>query len=156
MPPEAASAPSRPLLRAGVLLVALMAAAHLSGVSAMAAPFSATCALLALMPKAPFSQPRTIALSHLICIGMGAMLLVLPLPPLVLALIGAWLAIGGMALTRAVHAPAVAHTVILALGKQTLGLYVGASLAVTLAFALVAFVSLRGEKSAAAKTQVAA
>ena len=130
------------LARSGGLLAALIIVAQLTGVSAMAGPFSATCALLAILPKAPFSQPKVIFFSHLICIVAGAALVNLPLPPLVIAFAAAWISIMGMALCRVVHAPAVAHAVILALGKQDVLVYSMVALMTAAAFAVYAQLTL--------------
>lgn len=128
--------------RSGGLLAALVIVAQYTGVSAMAGPFSATCALLAILPKASFSQPKVIFFSHLICIAAGAALVRLPLPPLVIAFAAAWISIMGMALCRVVHAPAVAHAVILALGKQDVILYSAIAMMTATAFAVYALVTL--------------
>jgi CBS-domain-containing membrane protein len=127
-------------LRCGVLLTALIMVTYASGISAMAAPFCATCTLLALMPKAPFSTPKTLFLSHLICIGIGASAVALPLPALATVLLAAWVSIMAMAWFRVVHAPAVAHTAILSLGKQSVESYVLVTIATALGFALFAYV----------------
>lgn len=126
----------------GLLLAALVAAADYTNTSAMIGPFSATCALLALLPKAPFSQPGTVAWSHAICIGTGALMAMLQIPPLIAAFAAAWLSIFLMAGYRVVHAPAVAHAVILALGKQDVPVYLLAAGLCSAGFALFAYVSL--------------
>ncbi|MES2129205.1 MAG: HPP family protein [Pseudomonadota bacterium] len=125
--------------RSGLMLLAVMGAAWWSGATAMAAPFSATCVLLALLPGAPFSAPRTVLLAHVLCLAAGAMGMVLPLPPLAAALVAAWLALLAMARLRAVHAPAVAHAVILSLGAQHGAAYLASALGVAGGFALLAW-----------------
>lgn len=126
---------------AACLLAALVTTAYASGVSTLVAPFSATCALLALLPRAPFSQPRTILLSHIICIGIGAAMVVLPiaLPVLVLVLLATWISIVLMALFRVVHAPAVAHAAILGLGNQNVTEYTFWAMAVAVLFTVYAY-----------------
>ncbi len=130
-------------LRSGVLLTTLIVVAYASGIHAMAAPFCATCTLLALMPKAPFSSPRTLFLSHLLCVGTGALFAALPLPTLLIVLLAAWLSIMAMAFFQAIHAPAVAHTVILALGMQSTYTYAIGALATASGFALFALIISR-------------
>ena len=127
------------LVRSGVLLAALMATVFVSGISAMAGPFCASCALLALMPKAPFSTPKTLLLSHVICVGAGVLLLSLPFPTLAITFVAAWISIMTMTLLRVVHAPAVAHTVILTLGKQDGESYAVAVLLTALGLTLLAY-----------------
>lgn len=131
-----------PIWRSAVLLAALGVVAFVTGTFAMAAPFSATCALLAALPDAPFSKPRSLWISHAVCIGVGVAVSWVPAPALALALVGAWLSIAGTLVLRALHAPAVAHTVILALGTQVVVKYSIVAFVVALAFALVAYVSL--------------
>jgi CBS-domain-containing membrane protein len=141
--PVAAPSLGGPALRLGIMLSLLMLAAWYSGATAMAAPFSATAALLALLPQAPFSSPRAVLGSHVISLGAGlaaaAALLVWHGPVLVLALPAAWAAIMLMAATRTLHAPAAAHAVILALGKQDMLPYAGSALAVAMFFSLQAW-----------------
>jgi CBS-domain-containing membrane protein len=112
---------ARPGLRAALLLAALGAVVQWSGAAKIAAPFSATCVLLSLMPEAPFSRPRALLLSHLICVGSGALFWVVPAPAYAAAFASAWLSIVLMGAARAVHAPAAAHAVILALGGRAMG-----------------------------------
>jgi hypothetical protein len=138
------------LVLSAALLAGLMVAAQLSGVSAMAAPFAATCALLALLPRAPFSQPRVLVLSHLICIGVGAVGALAEAPVLLVVLLMTWLATTAMATSQSLHAPAVAHTVILSLGKQPLERYMLAALATTIGLAAVAYLSARREQATTA------
>jgi CBS-domain-containing membrane protein len=126
-----------------MLLTALIVVAYASGLQAMAAPFCATCALLALMPNAPFSSPRTLWLSHLVCIGSGVLFAALPLPTLLAVLLAAWLSITAMSLLRVVHAPAVAHTVILSLGMQQTFVYAIGAFATALGFALFTLIESR-------------
>lgn len=132
-------------MRSGILLAVLAAIAYSAGISALAAPFSATCALLALMPNAPFSSPRTLIVSHAICIGIGAGFAALPLPIFVIVVSAAWLSIMMMSALRALHAPAVAHTVILALGVQSVASYALWAMAIALCFALYAKILLAGQ-----------
>lgn len=127
--------------RSGLLLAALIAVAAYSDVSAMIGPFSATCALLALLPAAPFSRSGTVAWSHLICIGAGAVMTLAHVPPLPAAFFAAWISIMLMAGYRVVHAPAVAHAVILALGKQDVLVYALVAGISSSGFALFAYVS---------------
>ncbi|MBI3897417.1 MAG: HPP family protein [Gammaproteobacteria bacterium] len=130
-----------PFVRGGMLTAALMTVVYGAGISAMAAPFSATCVLLALMPQAPFSQPRTLLLAHVICIVLGAGFAALPLPAFVAVFGVVWLSIMLMAVCRAVHAPAVAHAVILTLGAQPVATYSRWALILAVAFAMYARVS---------------
>jgi CBS-domain-containing membrane protein len=103
-------------LRAAVTLTMVLIVAYLSGVYQMIAPFSATCALLAALPGAPFSKPKTILLSHLLCLSVGmAMALFSPWPILITVFMATWTAIMLMATFKLMHAPAVAHTSILIL-----------------------------------------
>lgn len=127
--------------RSGLLLAALIAVAAYSDVSAMIGPFSATCALLALLPAAPFSQPGTVAWSHMICIAAGAVMALAQVPPLPAAFFAAWISIMLMAGYRVVHAPAVAHAVILALGKQDVVVYSLVAGISSIGFALFAYIS---------------
>lgn len=126
-------------LKSGLMLLAVMGAAWWSGTTAMAAPFSATCVLLALLPASPFSSPRTVLLAHVLCLAAGALGMALPVAPLAAALVAAWLALMAMSTLRAVHAPAVAHTVILSLGAQHGAIYLASALFVASAFALMAW-----------------
>lgn len=135
---------ARPSLRMGVMLAALIATAHWSGVTAMTAPFSATCALLVLLPKAPFSTPRTVFVSHLLCVGVGVVCLLLPLASPVIVLLAAWVSIMLMASLRVVHAPAVAHAVILSLGKQDADTYALFAIATASGLALYSLAARRG------------
>jgi CBS-domain-containing membrane protein len=143
----ALSLSSNQAIRGATLIAVLMAVAHISGVTAMAAPFSATCALLALLPKAPFSQPRTLLVSHAICLAMGAAGSVVPAPMMLLAFAGTWIAIMAMARARALHAPAVAHTVIISLGTQALPRYLTLACGMTACFALYAYLAARTERA---------
>lgn len=127
------------LLVCAGLLGGVMLMAEVSGVSAMIAPFSATCALLALLPNAPFSQARTLVISHAICIGLGALGSFVAAPVLVVALLVGWMAIIGMVWTHKLHAPAVAHTIILVFGKQPPDRYIIASMATVLVCAAFAW-----------------
>lgn len=133
----------RQLVVAACLLAALVTIAFFSGVPTLAAPFSATCALLALLPKSPFSQPKAILLSHIICVGIGAALVLLPLalPVWGLVLLATFISIALMVLFRAVHAPAVAHAAILSLGNQSVGEYAFWALVVAFSFAFFAYIS---------------
>lgn len=130
-------------LKSGLLLSVLVAASFWSGVMAMAPPFSATCVLLVLLPSAPFSAPRTVLVSHLLCLGAGVFFLLLPLPPILLVLCAAWLALILMAWLRAVHAPALAHTVILGLGQQHVTSYVLWAVLIIISFTLLAYYEVR-------------
>ncbi|MES2047234.1 MAG: HPP family protein [Pseudomonadota bacterium] len=124
--------------KSGMLLSLLMIASFYSGVTAMAAPFSASCVLLVLLPKSPFSTPRTVLLAHLLCLSAGAIFSLLPLPSIVLVISAAWIALLAMAWLRAVHAPALAHTVILCLGKQAMLSYILSAALIVISFALLA------------------
>lgn len=138
----------RPSVRTGFLLSALIIVAYLTGISAMAAPFSATCALLAILPKASFSAPKTLLWSHFICVGIGVVFLSLPLPSLVLVALSAWVSITLMVSLRVVHAPAVAHAVILSLGTQSVQNYAVCAMVTALGFAIFSHVSLMHYKPA--------
>ena len=132
-------------LKSGLLLSILVAASFWSGVAAMAPPFSATCVLLVLLPSAPFSAPRTVLVSHLLCLSTGVLFLLLPklLAPILLVLCAAWVALILMAWLRAVHAPALAHTVILSMGQQQITSYVGWSTSIVISFTLLALYEVR-------------
>lgn len=86
----------------------------------MFAPFSATSALLAMLPDAPFSRPNTLIRSHLVCLALGiaghSLIGVLPSP--ILITLCALIAVTLMGQLGCLHAPAAAHTVILSFGKQ--------------------------------------
>lgn len=131
------------VMRTGASLSILFLIAYGAGVTQMIPPFAATCALLAILPNAPFSKPRTILVSHLLCIGVGAALTLLPIAPLLAAFLGGWLAIMSMTMLRAVHAPAVAHTIILIVAKPPTGTFVVAVLGTALIFAAFSFISAR-------------
>jgi CBS-domain-containing membrane protein len=122
----------------GAILSLLVCAAHVSGIMAMVGPFSATCALLVLTPKAPSSQPRSILWAHVICLGVGAAMSLLHLPVLPAVLLGAWLSILSTGFFRAAHPPAIAHTVILSLGSQNVGKYLTWAIAMVMGFTLYA------------------
>lgn len=126
-------------LKSGLLLSLLMAASFSTGVTAMAAPFSASCVLLVLLPKSPFSAPRTLLISHLACLSAGILFLLVPLPQSLQVAGAAWIALLVMAWLRAVHAPALAHTVILCMGKQTVMSYVFWALMIVLSFTMFAW-----------------
>ena len=130
-------------LKSGLLISLLIAASFWSGVMAMAAPFSATCVLLVLLPSSPFSTPRTVLLSHLLCLSAGALFLFLPLPPILQVIIPAWLALILMAWLSAVHAPALAHTVILGMGQQHTVSYLLWALLIAISFTLLALYEAR-------------
>lgn len=130
-------------LKSGLLLSALMAVSFCSGVMAMAAPFSATCVLLVLLPTAPFSAPRTVLLSHLLCLSVGILFLFLPLPPMLLVIIATWFALVLMAWLGAVHAPALAHTVILGMGQQHLVSYAVWAVLIVISFTLLTLYEAR-------------
>ena len=133
------------------LLTTLVTIAYLSDVETLVAPFSATCVLLVLLPKSPFSQPKTIVLSHIICIGIGTTLVLLPLAfhTLALMLLATWISTVLMATFRVVHAPAVAHAAILSLGQQNLARYVFWAMVTVLIFAAYAYMVSRVDKSTA-------
>lgn len=139
------------MLKSALLLAALMSVSYYSGVSAMAAPFSASCVLLVLLPLSPFSAPRSVLLSHLLCLAAGLLFLTLnlwlPLPPLLLALGATWLGLLMMAWLRAVHAPALAHAVILCLGQQQVGTYLMSALLLASGYALFAWLQVRRNTS---------
>lgn len=141
MTPPAVQSPRTQVVRTAFLLCVLMVAALLSGVSAMAAPFSATCALLGVLPGAPFCQPRALVVSHVVCIGVGVLAALSPNHSVAVAILGAWLAISGMVVTRSLHGPAVAHTVILAFGQQSLVKYPTVALATACAFAAISYLA---------------
>ena len=132
-----------PSLRMGAMLAALIAVAHWSGVTAMTAPFSATCALLVLLPRAPFSTPRTVFVAHLICVGVGVVCVSLPLASPMIVLLAAWVSIMLMAKLRVVHAPAVAHAVILSLGTQDVKTYALCAIATASGLALYSLAAQR-------------
>ena len=131
------------VVRTGASLSILFLIAYGAGVTQMIPPFAATCALLAILPNAPFSKPRTIIVSHLLCIGIGAALMLLPVAPLFAAFLGGWFAIMSMAILRAVHAPAVAHTIILIVAKPQAATFVVAVLGTALIFAAFSYISGR-------------
>lgn len=137
-------------LKSALMLMVLMGVSRWSGVTAMAAPFSATCVLLVLLPHLPFSTPRTVLLSHLLCLGAGLLLLYLPLAPLAQMIGATWIGLMLMAWLRAVHAPALAHAVILCLGQQQVASYLGWALLVAASFALFALLSARQHPAAQA------
>ena len=143
--------PNKVMLTAGLLLSLLVCAAYLSGVTTMVAPFGATCALLAVLPKAPFCQGRVIVISHVICIGVGAVASFIPLPDLAVVLVAAWLSVIGMAFFRSLHGPAVAHTVILVLGNQLVPNYVAVALITAVGFAAWSFFYLKHSEKTEAK-----
>lgn len=131
------------LVRSGLLLSLLVLAAYGTGITQMVGPFSATCALLAILPNAPFSKPKTVLVSHLLCIGIGAAMLLLPVPPLVAALFAAWIAIMAMALLKVVHAPAVAHTIILLLAKPPVVQFAEIVIGMACVFAIISYLNGR-------------
>lgn len=125
------------------MLAVLVGVSFWTGTTAMAAPFSATCVLLALFPQSPFSSARTVLLSHLLCLGAGMLALLLPLPLPLQLLSAVWLALMLMAWQGAVHAPAAAHAAIVALGAQQLPAYPASVVAVAGGFALMAQLNAR-------------
>jgi CBS-domain-containing membrane protein len=130
-------------VRAGVILLLLGIVAYVSGVPQMLGPFSATCALVAILPGAPFSKPKTILVSHLLCIGIGAVALFVPGSSIIVAMVAAWVAIMAMMLLRVLHAPAVAHTVILAIAKPPLLPYAAVVIGCACLFALYSAIKNR-------------
>jgi CBS-domain-containing membrane protein len=143
--------PSKVMLTAGLLLSLLVCAAYFSGVTAMVAPFGATCALLAVLPKAPFCQGRVIVISHVICVGVGAIASFIPLPDLAVVLGASWLSVIGMVFFRSLHAPAVAHTVILILGSSVIPNYVAVALVTALGLAAWSFFYIKHSEKIEAK-----
>lgn len=131
------------LVRSGILLSVLIAISYGTGVSQMVGPFSATCALLAILPNAPFSKPKTIVASHLICVAVGLAMAAVPIHPLIAALLGTWIAIMAMAVFRVVHAPAVAHTAIILLAAPPLALFAAVVLGTAALFAISSYMSTR-------------
>lgn len=131
------------LARSGILLLVLVAISYSTGISQMVGPFTATCALLAILPMAPFSKPKTILVSHLICVGVGLALTEAPIHPLLATFLGAWVAIMAMAIFRVVHAPAVAHTAIILLAKPPLGLFAAVVLGTAALFTLISYLNTR-------------
>jgi CBS-domain-containing membrane protein len=97
-------------LRAAISLALILIVSYGFDIYQMIAPFSATCALLAVLPTAPFSKPKTLVLSHSLCIAVGMAMSFSPLPVLVTVLVAAWISIMLMAGFKVMHAPAVAHT----------------------------------------------
>ena len=70
-------------------------------------------------------------------------MLLLPVPPLVAALIAAWVAIMAMALFKVVHAPAVAHTIILLLAKPPVVPFAEVVIGMACAFAIFSYLNGR-------------
>ncbi|MFZ6655285.1 HPP family protein [Undibacterium sp. TJN19] len=127
-------------LKSFLLLSLLMTVCFYTGVTAMVAPFSASCVLLVMLQKSPFTAPRTLLLAHLICLSAG--LIGQSISPPTILLVGAatWVALLAMAWLRAVHAPALAHTVILCLGKQDPTRYLPTAMLVVLLLAISSLV----------------
>lgn len=98
-------------------IVALVA--YLVSVPAVMGPFAATTALLAALPKSPFSQPKTLFVGHAICVVLGLLFGLLLGHFTWVVVVAATTAITLMVATKTLHAPAVAHTVIIIATTQS-------------------------------------
>ncbi|MFI6522243.1 HPP family protein [Spirillospora sp. NPDC050679] len=115
-PAPVAAAPARPPVTAALLttlaataglflLAAVTSATHLP---LFALPFAASAAIVAVAPTAPFAQPRSIVLGHLVAAALALALTALLGPSLWTAALAAGLATAPMLLLRAPHPPATA------------------------------------------------
>lgn len=139
-------------LRAAMSLALILIVSYGSEMYQMIAPFSATCALLAVLPAAPFSKPKTLVLSHILCIAVGLVMSFSPLPLLVTVLIAAWISIMLMAGFKVMHAPAVAHTSILILLKPPMIHF--AAVVIFTSLLLAAFSYMHGKSTSNLRTQI--
>jgi len=93
--------------------------AYLMSVPAVVGPFAATTALLAALPKSPFSQPKALVVGHVICVLLGLSFRLLVGHFAWVVVVAATVAIVLMVTTNTLHAPAVAHTVIIIATAQS-------------------------------------
>lgn len=134
------SEPVSQTIRAILLALLLFAMVKVTGVPQMMAPFGATCALLALAPKAPFSRPVAIVGSHLLTLACGfacaQLSSLINVDPTTIAVLAVLLSIITMGLFKVVHAPAVAHSVIAVVLHPNPQIYATAVLLTCAAFAI--------------------
>jgi CBS-domain-containing membrane protein len=126
-------------IRCAVLVAIIMLATFFSGNQAIIGPLSASATLIALLPNAPASQPRTVLLSHVVCAVLALLMLAMHLPMIAAVGLTIWLAIVLTANLKIIHAPAVAHAAIIVLGKQALNVYLVAASIAVLGFAVASY-----------------
>lgn len=139
-------------LRAAMSLTIILIVAYVSDIYQMIAPFSATCALLAVLPAAPFSKPKTLMLSHALCIAVGLAMSFSPLHVLITVLVAAWISIMLMAGFKVMHAPAVAHTSILILLKPPMIQFAVVVIFMSLLLSVISY--MHGRSINALRTQI--
>ena len=98
---------------AGILVLSLLA--DYSGIPWLMAPFGATCVLLFAVPTSPLAQPRNIVLGHFISAAVGLSALFAFGDSYVVMAIAVGTAIMLMQHFRAVHPPAGANPIVIAL-----------------------------------------
>lgn len=98
---------------AGILVLSLLA--EYSGVPWLMAPFGATCVLLFAVPTSPLAQPRNIVLGHFISAAVGLSALFMFGDSYLVMAIAVGTAIMLMQHFRAVHPPAGANPIVIAL-----------------------------------------
>jgi len=117
-----APVPSRPQDRATPAIAAVGGAlatlsawqiGALAGFPALPAPVAAAALVVLAAPQAPAAHPRAVALAHLVCLLAGGLGALLPLDASLAIALAVAAAAATMLAARAVHAPAIAHTVIM-------------------------------------------
>lgn len=98
---------------AGILVLSLLA--EYSGIPWLMAPFGATCVLLFAVPTSPLAQPRNIVLGHFISAAVGLSALYTFGDSYIVMAIAVGTAIMLMQHFRAVHPPAGANPIVIAL-----------------------------------------
>lgn len=102
---------------AGILVLSLLA--EYSGIPWLMAPFGATCVLLFAVPTSPLAQPRNIVLGHFISAAVGLSALFMFGDSYLVMAIAVGTAIMLMQHFRAVHPPAGANPIVIALAGTT-------------------------------------
>ncbi|MEW6644759.1 MAG: HPP family protein [Pseudomonadota bacterium] len=112
----------------------------LTGFPALPAPVAAAALVVLAAPQAPAARPRAVVLAHLVCLIAGGLGASLPFEAIAAIPLAVGAAAAVMLAARAVHAPAIAHTVIMivaiAPGLATLRYAAAALAAVALVLAL--------------------
>lgn len=98
---------------AGILVLSLLA--DYSGIPWLMAPFGATCVLLFAVPTSPLAQPRNIVLGHFISAAVGLVALFMFGDSYIVMAIAVGTAIMLMQHCRAIHPPAGANPIVIAL-----------------------------------------
>lgn len=112
----------------------------LAGFPALPAPVAAAALVVLAAPQAPAARPRAVVLAYLVCLIAGGLGASLPLAAIIAIPLAVGAAAAVMLAARVVHAPAIAHTVIMivaiAPGLTTLRYATAALAAIALVLAL--------------------